>query len=156
LDRPCRDGTHHCFGQMLTVHVSIDHAEMRISTSMDSHLVHNLPTYTIDISSEIFISRYVYYPSNVPVFGHRLTGRSSSPKISQASLIRSRILYFASNTLPIVSSWVSKSAHDHKLIQSGRIIRVDPSFLRDSRNGVKNPKLPIEKLSTGGTFPGSA
>lgn len=27
---------------------------------------------------------------------------------------------------------------------------------KNSRKGVKNPKLPIEKLSTGGTFPGRA
>ena len=79
---------------------------------MYSHLVHNLPTYKIpQLISNVNPSVRILnlYLGTSPVLGHRLTGRSSSPKISQANLMRSNTLYFESNTLPIVSSWVLKS-----------------------------------------------
>lgn len=109
-----RRKTHDSFSEVFAVDIGVYYAEMRISASMNGDLVHNLPTCDCDNANGTIISfhsrmRHGIGNRDLPVVGHRLTGRSSSPNISQANRIRSRILYLASNTLPIVSSCVSMS-----------------------------------------------
>lgn len=53
-----RRRTHDSFGEVFAVDISIYYAEMRVSTSMDRDLVHDLPTYDSGNAGETNISWY--------------------------------------------------------------------------------------------------
>lgn len=136
-----KQGTHHSLGQVLPVNKDVDRVQMRTRTAVERDLVHDLPLCVCQHARPYRLGEGAALPCR--------TSSMSWPSLFwnvQLSRIRWSTVALPSNAVSI--AFPKSSMSEHRVSHA-----LGDASAEGLRKGRRKPRVPIEKLSTGGTAP---